>query len=266
MHALAPVLRTNRQVARWIAIQTGIALLVGLPTTVLAVMWLCGGSLSHQFAGGEVLRFSVLLTVLEVVAFTPPIALRSVGTLRQLNLVRDELERLASTDPLTGLLNRRGFDAAAVALARAPGAHGAPAAALLCDLDWFKRINDEHGHEFGDAALRHVACVLREAAARHRHAVIGRQGGEEFVVLLGGVARSEALQFAEALRATFAARPILWRGDVAHLTMSIGFASTPCCDGDIGRLIAGADAALYEAKREGRNRVAVSLDTLRVAA
>lgn len=263
---MAPVLRTNRQVARWIAIQTGIALGVGLPTTLLVVWWFCGGDFSHEFTGGTILRFALLLTAFEVVVFTPPIALRSVGTLRQLNLVRDELERLASTDPLTGLLNRRGFDAAALALANAPGAHGAPAAALLCDLDYFKRINDEHGHEFGDAALRHVASVLREAAAHHSRTVMGRQGGEEFVILLGGIVRAEALQFAETLRATFAARPILWRGASAHITMSIGFAATPFCDGDVAKLIASADAALYEAKREGRNRVAICVETLRVAA
>ncbi len=266
MNALAPILRTNGQVARWIAIQTCIALAVGLPTTLLAVIWLCGGDFSRTFSAGAMLRYSMLLTLFEIVAFTPPIALRSVGTLQQLNLLRDELEKLASTDPLTGLLNRRGFDAAAVAMAASPGVRGGPAAALLCDLDYFKQVNDEHGHVFGDAALRQVAEVLREAAARHRQVVIGRQGGEEFIVLLGGVLRSEALQFAESLRATFAARPIVWNGACAQITMSIGFAATPSCDGDVEKLIAGADAALYEAKREGRNRVAISVDTLRVAA
>ena len=80
---------------------------------------------------------------------------------------------------LTGLFNRRGFDKAAAGALASRTAPGRPAAALMCDLDLFKGINDRLGHEFGDAALRHVANVLREAAGSD-HMVLGRIGGEEF--------------------------------------------------------------------------------------
>jgi diguanylate cyclase (GGDEF)-like protein len=138
-------------------------------------------------------------------------------------------------------------------------------AALLCDIDRFKEINDEFGHEFGDAALRHVANLLRSVAERENFA-LGRQGGDEFVALLPSFTSAQALDLAERLRQAFAAQPVEWKGLTAGFTISIGVAGTSSSDGRIVELIVNADAALYEAKREGRNRVAAAKETPGAAA
>src|SRR5208337_5424523 len=128
--------------------------------------------------GTSVLPFCLGLAVVEALIFTPVIALNSNKTLRKLKLARDALDRLAHTDPLTGLLNRRGFDQEVQRALASTRAHGRPAAALMCDLDEFKTVNDRFGHDFGDAALRHAADLLR-AEADDGTAILGRQGGEE---------------------------------------------------------------------------------------
>jgi diguanylate cyclase (GGDEF)-like protein len=193
------------------------------------------------------------------------VAIRSVETLRQLNLARDELDRLTGVDPLTGLLNRRGFENAAAELAAAPEARGAPVAALVCDVDEFKQINDCYGHDFGDAGLRRLANTLRSATG-DRGFALGRHGGDEFVVLMVGVERREAVALAEALRAAIAAQPAEADGARALLTISVGLATTAQWEGDVTRLVGAADAALLQAKRDGRNRVVISREPLRVAA
>jgi diguanylate cyclase (GGDEF)-like protein len=144
--------------------------------------------------------------------------------------------------------------------ARASAADGTlsrPAAALMCDIDFFKAVNDRHGHEFGDAALRSVAELLREFAAG-RDAILGRQGGEEFVVLLFDAGLAEAAALARAIREACAARPIAWGGATASVTVSIGVAAAAAGTTTPPRLVSLADAALYDAKRGGRDRVALA--------
>ena len=170
------------------------------------------------------LRFGVVFAAIEALIFAPAVALRSSKTLRDLTLARDELDQLAHFDSLTGLLNRRGFDKAAAGALASPAALGRPAAGLMCDLDYFKEINDEFGHEFGDAALRHVANILREAAGRE-NMILGRVGGEEFALFLTNVPHADALVFAEKLRMSIAERPVEWRGAKTTITMSAGFAT-----------------------------------------
>ena len=194
--------------------------------------------------------------MVEALIFTPVVALHSNRTLRKLRLARDALDRLAHTDPLTGLLNRRGFDQE---VQRATGALGRPAAALMCDLDEFKTINDRFGHEFGDAALRHAADVLRE----RKKVILGRQGGEEFFRLS---AWATFLEVKPSPSPTFSARPSpaarsSWTAPRATLTMSVGLATTAAFDGRLSDLIGRADEALYEAKRKGRNRLAIAGDS-----
>jgi diguanylate cyclase (GGDEF)-like protein len=266
MLELAPTVRTHHDVVRWIAIQTAYASCFVIPVTYMAISWRCGGDFNRMVSGSEALEFGLLLALVETLVFTPLVAIRSVSTLRDLNLARDELDRLAHTDALTGLLNRRGFDKRAASVADSPGAPRAPMAALLCDIDLFKKINDEFGHEFGDAALRHAAERLRAVVAEREGVVLGRQGGDEFVVLLPGYPKAAALDFAERLRQEFVARPVEWNGATAEVTISVGFAGTSSFDGRLSKLIASADAALYEAKRAGRNRVAVGRETLQAAA
>ncbi len=155
----------------------------------------------------------------------------------------------ASTDELTGLLNRRGFFAAAHQLVARQAAKREPVSVLMFDLDHFKSINDRFGHRVGDEALRLFAST---AGSNMRAAdVIGRFGGEEFVAMLPGNL-ADAATAAERMRMAFRAAA----GTVADCrldaTVSIGAASGGI---DVASLIASADAALYRAKTNGRNRV-----------
>lgn len=252
---MAPRLRTQRDVVKWIAIQTSVAVAATAPTSMAAAFWFLGGDLSHSVSGDRLMAYLFILTVLEAVVFTPPIALRSVGTLRTLNVMRDRLEQLASADPLTGLLNRRGFEEALAAQPR-----GGAMAALVCDLDRFKRVNDLHGHEFGDTVLRTAASLLGERAGQRPAALLARFGGEEFVITLPDTGREEARSWAETLRARFAELAIASPKGPFRATMSVGVAAVESFDGDIAPLLAQADEALYRAKREGRNRVATPVD------
>ena len=126
-------------------------------------------------------------------------------------------------------------------------------------------MNDCFGHEFGDAGLRRLANVLRSAAG-DRGFALGRHGGDEFVVLMVGAARSDAVAFAEELRAAMTAHPVEADGARALLTISIGLATTERWQGDVARLFGAADAALFQAKRDGRNRVVIANEPLRAAA
>jgi diguanylate cyclase (GGDEF)-like protein/PAS domain S-box-containing protein len=156
------------------------------------------------------------------------------------------LRALATTDALTGLLTRRAGETALAALETS----GDPYSVLLGDIDHFKRVNDTHGHQVGDAVLRRVAATVR--AAVRSHDVPIRWGGEEVLVLLPGADGVAAAALAERLRVGIAAGTV---GDVAPVTISIGVATgAPGARG--GDVVAQADTALYAAKRAGRDRVA----------
>ena len=162
----------------------------------------------------------------------------------------DDARREGDTDWLTGLFNRRGFDARL-----APVRAGVPSprtcALVLCDVDDFKRINDVHGHDGGDAVLREVARALEQAAQPGD--LLGRIGGEEFAVLLTGAGVEDALARAERLREAVA-RQVRTPDGSAPVTLSAGVAIA-----DVGEpwetLYRRADAHLYAAKRGGKNRV-----------
>jgi len=158
----------------------------------------------------------------------------------------------ARTDPLTGLLNRRGFDEQAT-LALAHARRDLMATALVAfDIDHFKAINDAWGHEAGDRVLARIGEVLR-AEAREID-VIARRGGEEFAVLLPNTDEAGADAFAERVRSALAdGAPVFGSGPVR---ISAGVAADGD-SGDVRALLAAADVALYEAKRSGRDRVVV---------
>ena len=157
----------------------------------------------------------------------------------------------AETDPLTGLLNRRGFFDAAEHLMKAARGAKAPVSVLAFDIDHFKSINDRFGHAVGDLMLQLFATVTRKTMRTDD--IIGRLGGEEFVAVLPGTLADAAVA-AERVRAAFAATSAATDGGHVPATVSTGVAcgspSTP-----IDMLIARADAALYRAKMNGRNRV-----------
>ncbi len=249
--------RDDHGVMRSTARQAMVGLGLVLPATACALAWLYHGDLSRSVVGYAALPFCLAVAVLEALVFTPIIAFHSNHTLQKLKQARDALDRLARTDPLTGLLNRRGFDQEVARALSSTVALGRPAAALICDLDEFKKVNDCYGHEFGDAALKHVADVLR-AEASQANVILGRQGGEEFVLLLTDISCARSIAYADILRQALAARPVERRGAKATITMSVGVAAISAFDGRVSELIARADEALYEAKQRGRNRVAVA--------
>ncbi len=173
---------------------------------------------------------------------------------RELHAQRAELETLATSDPLTGLLNRRAFDRLAehdLALARR---QGTALSLLMVDLDHFKAINDRFGHATGDEVLRVVAA--RMAGSVRKTDRVARFGGEEFVLLLPDTSRRNAAHLAEKLRATVGAERV--PGLDAPLTASVGVACVaPGVAVDLHALVRQADQALYRAKEAGRDRIDV---------
>jgi two-component system cell cycle response regulator len=170
---------------------------------------------------------------------------------------------LALTDPLTGLHNQRYLRGHLRSLVTSVRSAGGAIAALMLDLDHFKRINDQHGHPVGDAALRLVAGAIRGNVRLFD--TVARYGGEEFVVIMPGAALADALVAAERLRRSIEALSFKPSADAPHLplTASIGVAtlSNPAeFEGTAPEetLLRLADEALYTAKREGRNRVAAA--------
>lgn len=163
-----------------------------------------------------------------------------------------ELERLAATDALTGLANRRDFeDRLQDEMARSKR-HGEPLSVVLGDLDHFKRVNDTYGHGTGDQLLRQIGHILQKDLREEDLAV--RWGGEEFLLMLPATDLEHAVETAERIRSTIAARPI--RCDTADISITISFGAAQYAAGElITQLIRRADEAMYRAKSEGRNRV-----------
>jgi diguanylate cyclase (GGDEF)-like protein len=153
-------------------------------------------------------------------------------------------------DALTGALNRRGFHERLELEVQRARRSGEPLAVITLDVDRFKDINDRHGHSTGDRVLTHVATTIRA----HARAIdlVGRLGGDEFVVVLVATDTDGALAFAERLRSILDARS----GDLPAMSVSAGIASGVQLDADA--LLESADRALYEAKSQGRDRVALA--------
>jgi diguanylate cyclase (GGDEF)-like protein len=190
-----------------------------------------------------------------------------MGILFQLAETRAKLHQAAVTDALTGLANRRFFmDRLRIEVERA-GREGRPLAVAMIDLDHFKWINDTFGHGVGDVVLERAAGRLQ--AAVRPYDLVARYGGEEFVALLPGAGPAEAKAVAERMRAAVEGMPTEWhRGHETGsrpVTVSIGVACLAGDDDGGSRLLQRADAALYAAKRNGRNRSVVDGDCIEPA-
>ncbi|MBU6246658.1 MAG: GGDEF domain-containing protein [Xanthomonadaceae bacterium] len=178
----------------------------------------------------------------------------SIGFLLLYNeILRGELHELARIDPLTGVANRRAMAESSDRLLEQAKSWRGSLGVLLLDADHFKHINDRFGHEGGDRVLQalvgHIQRILRSGD------VVGRVGGEEFLVLSPGVDETGLLALAERIRAEVERSPLEINGEPVHLTVSIGTAVAGPGDWDMTALRRRADAALYAAKRAGRNRV-----------
>ncbi|NEU14198.1 diguanylate cyclase [Methylobacterium sp. BTF04] len=175
----------------------------------------------------------------------------------RLTTMQGELIRLAGTDSLTGLLNRRAFFQRARDAAERVGDHGKMSAVTI-DIDHFKRINDEYGHDAGDAAIQAVA---REIASE---GIVGRLGGEEFAIVLAhrSVVEAEAL----AGRMRIAVEALRIRGARVPIRLTCSFGVSEWGEGDtVEGLLKRADIALYEAKTTGRNRIVTAASDLVLA-
>jgi len=170
------------------------------------------------------------------------------------------LVKLATTDPLTGLYNRRHFfDLAEMEIARS-ARYGHPLSCIMFDVDFFKLINDSYGHLFGDRVLQAMVWRCRENIRRVD--IFGRYGGDEFVILLPETGQRRSKQLTSRLCNDFQERPLIIETHEIHITLSVGVASMP---GDnhlaLDTLLNRADQALYMAKEKGRNQVSLWQET-----
>jgi two-component system, cell cycle response regulator len=204
------------------------------------------------FDGYVAAAFDNLMYVRQIARSAEILEQTVVARTAELAQVNEKLQRLAATDALTGALNRRAFlERGAAELSRAQRA-GRPAALLALDIDFFKAVNDRYGHPGGDAVLKAFAATLkRETRASD---IVARLGGEEFAVLLPETTGEVAFNIAERIRLAVAVRAAEFGDAKIHVTVSIGLAQTSPAVASMDVLIAAADAALYEAKRSGRDR------------
>lgn len=197
----------------------------------------------------------ILFSILILGIVCPLVTIKLLNVLRALHEARAQLAIVALQDPLTGLLNRRGFDNAANTLIAQASAQREQLVAFICDIDHFKRINDTYGHECGDEAIRHVAKLLQRLSTKDGDAVVGRQGGEEFAVVMVTRTVRDGVRVAENVRSTIAATPFMWDQAKIYLTVSVGVSLSPPTNASVRSLLSRADSALYQAKASGRNRV-----------
>lgn len=178
----------------------------------------------------------------------------------ELQAANSQLETLSTTDGLTGLANRRRFDKYWAEEWQRALRQATPLAVIMMDVDHFKTYNDHYGHQQGDDCLRRVGEVLR-ATVRRAGELAARYGGEEFVVVMPGASLTQAQETAESILAAIRAErmPHASSPVASVVTISLGVAAgTPSPAGDRAHMLNEADVALYDAKHQGRNRVALS--------
>ena len=218
---------------------------IGLRTAAGKQLWMhLEASAQHDNTG----RFTGVIGTLGDIT-------QSVELNRLLTRSQEDLYHLSVTDPLTGLYNRRHFDAQLEVILADQLPHGQSVCLLMIDVDGFKFINDTYGHPAGDEALRTIAGLLRARARGHDY--IARLAGDEFALVLKNAGLYDATEIANALHDTINATRIDLQVGHVQLQCSIGVAAAPVHGSSAQELVSAADVALYHAKRRGRNRVEV---------
>jgi diguanylate cyclase (GGDEF)-like protein len=166
-----------------------------------------------------------------------------------------ELAEQARTDPLTGAMNRRALEEAALRETARSMRYGNPLCAIMIDIDQFKRLNDERGHAAGDRALQALVCKVKTMLRGQDS--FARTGGEEFAILLPDTPMSAGILTAERVRQAIDAFEVPFETGPIHLTVSVGVAQLDSTHNGWEEMMRSADAAMYEAKQHGRNSVAV---------
>lgn len=225
------------------------------------VVLLTGGDLTPETYSADLFLITMHLIV-GVCAIVLGMALLIAYSVEMI----EELRSRSETDPLSGLLNRRGFEEQATRVFAKAEQSAAPVGVIIADIDRFKSINDTHGHDFGDMVIAELGQILAIYAAEGR--IAGRIGGEEFALLLPGETGPEAAEIAEAIRVDFARVSIDTPEGAFSFTASFGTAERRWGE-DLRYALAKADEALYLAKSGGRNRVCgeadVGIDRLKAA-
>ena len=177
---------------------------------------------------------------------------------RELADANDQLLELTRQDPLTLLANRRAFEHDYQIIKARVNRGGGSIAVILIDVDHFKKVNDTYGHQAGDACLQALGIILKNKFKRDDD-IVARYGGEEFVAAVGNLNIEKTLALAESLRVEIENTPIVDAGETINITVSIGITQRgSSTNDDTESLFAQADAALYEAKESGRNRICIS--------
>lgn len=210
----------------------------------------------------EVIRFYLLSEYIDatlvlgliVVSHTIALILNNVGIMTAFSFAHYKaIRRLSKKDSLTGLLNRRGF----FELYQTKSNLYKEIAVISCDIDFFKMINDNHGHSYGDQILEKIAYELKSHTKTHfnKESLVARWGGEEFVIALFDCTINQARLLANTLRETIHNNEYDVNGDCFNISLSFGVAHHKVQDSEIEHLISQSDKALYHAKMHGRNQV-----------
>lgn len=240
--------RAEPLLSRWPAIIVLVSHMVALSVRVALVI-LTPLTATHDFFRSPTFAVMAFTTVL----YTITVAFLLLSMTKERGELRHKTAALV--DPLTGLANRRAFLADADEFMSRNSKRGEPLTVMLADLDRFKAINDRFGHAVGDRVLQVFADMVRQTLRAND--LSGRLGGEEFAFLMPGTGAAEAARIAERIRAHFADAARSVDGHAIAPTVSVGVATTSASSVQLADLMAAADHALYRAKAEGRNRVAL---------
>lgn len=219
-----------------------------------AFEWLIFPEARHLLIASSMstLYFSSIL-LLEVTTALLFLMLNSQRLAKNLLQMQGDLEKLAASDILTGLYNRRKLEEVCTAALTHARVHNRPSALLLIDLDHLKQMNDTFGHPAGDALLNTVVKTIRSQLRDQD--ILGRLGGDEFVVVLPATPEDAAKTFADQIRQSVQCQPFLWEDQEMAMSISVGVAALSDADCNWQDWLKRADTNLYQAKKGGRNQI-----------
>ena len=219
-----------------------------------AFEWLIFPEARHLLIASSMstLYFSSIL-LLEVTTALLFLMLNSQRLAKNLLQMQGDLEKLAASDMLTGLYNRRKLEEVCTAALTHARVHNRPSALLLIDLDHLKQMNDTFGHPAGDALINTVVKTIR--AQLRDQDILGRLGGDEFVVVLPATPEDAAKAFADQIRQSVQCQPFLWEDQEMAMSISVGVAALSDADCNWQDWLKRADTNLYQAKKGGRNQI-----------
>lgn len=202
-----------------------------------------------RYAQKIVLLIIILTILIEAVFIFRPMV-------RKVTSFADRLQKEANHDHLTGLLNRRSFAILIEKTWALSKRHGHPLCLISFDIDHFKSVNDDYGHDVGDKAIQHISNVIRQSTRMSDS--VARFGGEEFMVMLPHTSKQDASKLADKIREKIEQSPLHLKQLILEITVSGGVSECENTDGNIEEALKRSDDALYQAKNAGRNKICVS--------